>query len=154
MDGGEHIEKALGERSRFEPLHLALSPSHDLMRVLGPIIHPEPLLMAAGQMEIPEGGAVGPQLVGHNQPGREALLSEKFAHQLQGSPPVSPRLDQDIEDLALVIDSAPRRRSQPSHPDATGRAGGADAAAACRPVGPQRVQRGGEAASGVMSLQG
>ena len=70
--------------------------------------------MAAGQMEIPEGGAVGPQLVGHNQPGREALLSEQFAHQLQGSPPVSPRLDQDIEDLALVIDGAPQIHSPSS----------------------------------------
>jgi hypothetical protein len=45
--------------------------------------------MAAGQMEVAEGGGVGPQLVGHNQPGREALLSEQCAHQLQGSPPVS-----------------------------------------------------------------
>ena len=76
VDGGVHAEKALGECSRFEPLHLALSASHDLMRVLGPIIHLEHLLMAAGQMEILEGSAVGPQLVGHNQPGREALLSE------------------------------------------------------------------------------
>ena len=93
-DGGVPTERALSGCSRFEPLRLALSPSHDLMRVLSLIVHPEPLLMAAGQMEIPEGGAVGPQLVGHNQPGREALLSEKFAHQLQGSPPVSPMLDQ------------------------------------------------------------
>jgi hypothetical protein len=114
VDGGVHTEKALGGCSRFEPLHLALSPSHDLMRVLSLIVHPEPLLMAAGQMEIPEGGAVGPQLVGHNQPGREALLSEKFAHQLRGSPPVSPRLDQDIEDLALVIDGAPQIHSPSS----------------------------------------
>ena len=73
-DGGVPAERALSGCSRFEPLRLALSPSHDLMRVLSPIIRPEPLT-AAGQMEIAEGGAVGPQLVGHNQPGREALLS-------------------------------------------------------------------------------
>jgi hypothetical protein len=72
VDGGVHTEKALGGCGRFEPLHLALSPSRDLMRVLSPIVHPEPLLMAAGQMKIPEGCGVEPHLVGH----REALLSE------------------------------------------------------------------------------
>jgi hypothetical protein len=30
VDGGVHTEKALDGCSRFEPLHLALSPSHDL----------------------------------------------------------------------------------------------------------------------------
>ena len=33
VDGGEHAEKLLGGASRLEPLHLALSPSHHLMRV-------------------------------------------------------------------------------------------------------------------------
>jgi hypothetical protein len=38
VDGGVHAEEALGGYSRLEPLHLALSPSHDLVGVLGPII--------------------------------------------------------------------------------------------------------------------
>ena len=38
VDGGVHAEEALGGCSRLEPLHLALSPSHDLVGVLGPII--------------------------------------------------------------------------------------------------------------------
>ena len=82
VDGGVHAEEALGGCSRLEPLHFALSPSHDLVRVFGPIILPQPLLMTAGQMEVLEGGAVGPQFVGHDQPGREALLSEQLAHEL------------------------------------------------------------------------
>jgi hypothetical protein len=32
-------------------------------------VHPEPLLMTAGEMEIVEGGTVGAQLVGDYQPG-------------------------------------------------------------------------------------
>jgi len=38
VDGGMHAEEALGGSSRFEPLHLALSSSHRLMRVFGPIV--------------------------------------------------------------------------------------------------------------------
>ena len=49
VDGGMHAEKALGGSSRFEPLHLALSSPYRLMRVLGPIVLPEPLFMRAGQ---------------------------------------------------------------------------------------------------------
>src|SRR5262249_50572893 len=45
----------------------ALSPSHDLVRVLGPVILAEPLFVTAGQMEFSERGAVGPQFVGHDQ---------------------------------------------------------------------------------------
>jgi hypothetical protein len=32
---------------RFEALHLALSPSHRLMRILGPIVLAQPLFMAS-----------------------------------------------------------------------------------------------------------
>ena len=48
---------------RFEPLHLALAPSHDLMRVFGTVVHPQPLLMAAGQPQSVERRGVGAQLV-------------------------------------------------------------------------------------------
>src|SRR3984893_12490315 len=47
----------------------------------------ESLLMSAGQMEIVEGGAVGAQLVGDYQPGCEALLPERLAHEPQGGDP-------------------------------------------------------------------
>jgi hypothetical protein len=42
VDSGMHAEEALGGSSRFEPLHLALSSSHHLMRVFGAIVPPEP----------------------------------------------------------------------------------------------------------------
>jgi hypothetical protein len=54
VDGGVHAEEALGGRSRLDPLHLALSPSHDLVGVLGPIIFVEPLVVTTGQMEFSE----------------------------------------------------------------------------------------------------
>jgi len=47
VDGGVHVEETLGGSSRFEALHLALSSSHHLMRVLGAIVPTEPLFMRA-----------------------------------------------------------------------------------------------------------
>jgi hypothetical protein len=49
---------------------------------LGGSSPPEPLSVTAGQLEIPERGAVGSQFVSYDQPGREAILSEQLAHQL------------------------------------------------------------------------
>jgi hypothetical protein len=50
VDRGMHAEEALGRSSRFESLHLALSSPYGLMRILGAIVFPEPLLMRAGQL--------------------------------------------------------------------------------------------------------
>jgi hypothetical protein len=50
VDRGMHAEEALGRSSRFEPLHLALSSPYRLMRILGAIVFPEPLLVRAGQL--------------------------------------------------------------------------------------------------------
>ncbi len=47
VDRGMHVEEPLSGSSRFEPLHLALSSPHRLMRILGTIVLPEPLLMRA-----------------------------------------------------------------------------------------------------------
>jgi hypothetical protein len=43
-----NIQEALGSSRRLELLHFALSPSHRLMRVFGPIVLAQPLLMRAG----------------------------------------------------------------------------------------------------------
>src|SRR5262249_5268168 len=40
VDGGMHIEKALGRASRLEPLHFLLSPSYGLVGILDAIVPP------------------------------------------------------------------------------------------------------------------
>ena len=61
VNGGVHAEEALGRSSRLEPLQLALASSHCLMRILRPIVVPQPLLMRTGQPETPERrGEAGP----------------------------------------------------------------------------------------------
>ena len=57
--GGMHAEKTLGRSSRFEALHLALSSSYHLVRVLGPIVLAKLPFMVARQPDVVEGGAVG-----------------------------------------------------------------------------------------------
>jgi hypothetical protein len=73
--GGMHAEKTLGKSSRFEALHLALSSSYHLVRVLGPIVLAKLLFMAARQPDVVEGGAVGAQVIGYHHLWREALFS-------------------------------------------------------------------------------
>jgi hypothetical protein len=57
-----HTEEALGGSSRFEALHLALSLSYHLVRVLGPIVLAKSLFMVARQPDVVEGSAVGGNL--------------------------------------------------------------------------------------------
>ena len=75
------------------------------------------LLMVAGKSEMPEGSAVGAQLVGRHPPRREALFAEQLAHQLDGRRPVATTLDQDLENLALVVDGTPQLHVLARDPD-------------------------------------
>src|SRR5882762_4693939 len=64
--------------------------------------------MRAGQVEVPEGRAVGAKLVGREQFRRETLFLEELAHQPECHPLVATALNQHVENLALVIDGAPQ----------------------------------------------
>jgi hypothetical protein len=70
--------------------------------------------MTTGQTEVLEGSAVGPQFVGHDQPGHKALFSEELAHQPQRGA-IAPSLHRHIQDLALVIDGAPEVPTRDPH---------------------------------------
>src|ERR1700732_5511514 len=73
--------------------------------------------MVAGKLEMLEGSAVGAQLVGRHPCRREALFAEQLAHQLDGRRSVSTALDQDLEDLALVVDGTPQIHALARDPD-------------------------------------
>src|ERR1700738_3161732 len=87
------------------------------MRILRPIVFSQALLMVAGKPEMLKGSAVGAQLVRRHSRRREALLAEQLAHQLDGRRPVSTALDQDLEDLALVVDGTPQIHALARDPD-------------------------------------
>jgi hypothetical protein len=115
--GGMYTEKALGRPSRFEALHLALSSSYHLVRVLGPIVLAKLLFMVAPQPDVVEGSAVGAQLIGYHHLWRETLFSQQLANQLEAATPVSPALSQHIADLALVVDRPPQIHPLAGDPD-------------------------------------
>jgi hypothetical protein len=71
-----HAEEALGWAGGFKALHLALSSPDNLMRILGAIVAPKSLLMRTGKAKLPEGSAVWAELVGDQQPRRDALVAE------------------------------------------------------------------------------
>src|SRR6185295_19704102 len=87
------------------------------MRILRPIVCSQALLMVAGKPEMPEGSSVGAQLVGRHPGRREALFVEQLAHQLDSRRRVSTTLDQDLEDLALVVDGTPQIHLLACDPD-------------------------------------
>jgi hypothetical protein len=66
---------------------------------------------------MPEGSAVGAQLVGRHPRRSEALFAEQLAHQLDGRRPVSTTLDHDLEDFTLVVDGTPQIHALARDPD-------------------------------------
>jgi len=117
VDGGMDAEKPLRGSRRLEPLHLALSSPHDLMGVLSAIVFSEASIVRAGEAQLPERRAVGAQLVGDQQLRCEALFLEQLAHQPECRLRVSPTLNEDVENLALVVDGAPQIHPLAGDPD-------------------------------------
>jgi hypothetical protein len=76
------------------------------MRILGTIVPTSPLFMASRQLQFGLCRTVGTQPVGHKHVGREALLLHEPPHQLHGSRLAALSLNQEIENLAFVIDRA------------------------------------------------
>lgn len=113
--GGTDGQESLGRARRFEPLELPLASPDRRMRMLRAIVLSQSLLVPRTQADIPESRRVGSQLVRHNNGWRSPLLLEKHAHELPGRTCVSPRLHQDIEHIAFVIDDA----NFPTTPDSS-----------------------------------
>jgi hypothetical protein len=47
LDGGVKSQEPLRRSGRFETVHLPLASSHRQMRILGPVVLPQALLMAS-----------------------------------------------------------------------------------------------------------
>src|SRR5438045_3222735 len=87
------------------------------MGVFSAIVLSEAPIMRAGEAQLFGSQAVGAQLVGDQQLRREAVFAEQLAHQPECRMWISPTLNEDIEDLALVVDGAPWGHPLPSDPD-------------------------------------
>jgi len=76
VDGGVNGQESLDRCPRLEPLHLALAWWNRLIRILGPIVLAQALLMASRQPKFGLGRAVRAQLAGHHNIRRKSLFVE------------------------------------------------------------------------------
>src|SRR5260370_41986162 len=63
--------------------------------------------MASGEAELRLGSTIRSQLVGHDHLGREALLLQQYAHELNGCSLVASSLHEQVENLALAVHRSP-----------------------------------------------
>src|SRR5438270_6035275 len=78
------------------------------MRILSPIVLAQALFVMNRQSHLGLSRAVRTQPVGHRHIGCEALLLEQLAHQFHGGSLVAPSLYKEVENLAFVVDGAPK----------------------------------------------
>ncbi len=102
MDG----KKSLCRAGRSEALHLSFSSSDRNMGAFDPIVLPPSSMMPSREAEFTNGRGVGPKLIRDQCARCKAMSLHKLPHQLQGCAPIAFRLDQDIQHLAILIDSA------------------------------------------------
>jgi hypothetical protein len=88
-----------------------------LVTVFGPIVLSQSLLMVAGKPKMLESSAVRAQLISRHCLRREGLLAEQFAHELDGCAFVPSALNKDFENLAFMIDRAPKVHMLAGDPD-------------------------------------
>jgi hypothetical protein len=107
--GGDHPkgrEKALRLSRRLEASHTPLSFSRRLVRVLCSVVEPCMLLMLHRRQDLGLCG-VAAQLVGDNHPWNVLKHLQQFAEELLRSQFVTPRLDKNVEHLAVLVDGPP-----------------------------------------------
>jgi hypothetical protein len=84
VDGGVNGQETLGGSGRFETLHLALAPSCRLMRILGPVVCAQALVMTSRQSNFGLRRGVRAQFIRYQHLGCKALFLEQLAHQFHG----------------------------------------------------------------------
>ena len=128
-DNAVDREKALRLGRGFEPPHLALPLACRLVGDFGSVV-----LVAGGAVRnVRHHGAVGSgiaaQLVRHESWGLPALPAEQFMEEAFGGPLVAPRLQENVDHVAILINCPPEILSAPLNGDEQYRAG-----ATCRPT--------------------
>src|SRR6266702_7710916 len=77
------------------------------MRVFGPVVGAQTLLVPPGEPDHLQRRAVGSEFVSDNDGRREALPLQQLSEQLHRGGLVAPRLDHDVEHFAFAVDRPP-----------------------------------------------
>ena len=100
-------EKPLRVRGGFESTHLPLALARRLMRDLRSIVLVLPGAVNDGRHDRGVGRRIAAQLVRDQTVGRPALSFQDLTKEAHRGPAVAPRLDQDVEEVAVLVDGPP-----------------------------------------------
>jgi len=107
-DGTIGGEEALGVARRLKPLHAALPLAGRLVRILRAIIKIPVLTMFHPGEDLPLGSSRALEFVGDDHARDVGQAFTELAKELLGGSLVPTALDQDIQDVALLIDRPPQ----------------------------------------------
>jgi hypothetical protein len=106
-DGGEYVDESLQACRRSKALHRCLSSSKGQMGVLRPVVEPLMRAMLDRRHDLSPGRGVRAQFVGDDALRRAALFLEQAPQQTSRRPGVATRLQNFVENVALLIDRSP-----------------------------------------------
>ena len=106
-DESVHGQEALCLTGRFEPSHVSLALPCGLVRDFGAIVRVSVRTVSDGRHDRSVRSPVAAQLVGDQPPRLTFLALQQLAKKVFGSPAVTTRLDENIEDVAILIDGTP-----------------------------------------------
>src|SRR5262245_18674058 len=106
--------KALGMPCRLEPLHAILTLPRGPMRVFTAVIQVATLPMLHPGQDVALGRAVALELIRDDDPRDIPQALEQLAKQLLRRVLIAPALDQNVEDVIVLVDSAPEVRASES----------------------------------------
>ena len=78
------------------------------MRVLGAVVLAQSLFVAGGQSQLGFGGRIGTKSIRDHSFWGETLFFEQLSQEFHGSRSIAPALDQEVKDLALVVNRSPQ----------------------------------------------
>ena len=108
-----HRSEVVRVADRLEPAHLPFTLPRRLMRDLRPIVLVQPRAVWDGRHHGALRRRVAPQLV-CDQPARQPVLSlQHLAEESYGRSPIASRSDEDVEEVAVLVDGPPEISALP-----------------------------------------
>ena len=101
------VQESLTLVGRFEAPHLAFALPCGLMGDFGPVVGVTFRDMNDRRHDGPVCRAIAPELVGDQPPGCASLTFQELAEEPLSCAPISTRLHENVEDVAVLIDSTP-----------------------------------------------
>jgi hypothetical protein len=100
-------EEPLGLRRRFETPHVALASACRLVGDFGSVVGIASCVVVDGRHSHPVRGTVAPEAIGDEAARDTAAPLEQLAKEPRGGVAIPARLEEDVDDLAVLVDGRP-----------------------------------------------